>query len=290
MILLKKIVRSPGSATIVNAIATGYGSAFGINLDIIVKGKLTSSKIRCSTDINADTTLMELCAKEVINYYGVKTGVKINVESILPQGSGLSSSSALSNGVVSLIANLISEEFDLRPLTDDEIINLAVDGSLKAKVTITGAYDDATASYFGGITVTNNIKREIIFKDGIEEYNILIYMPDTISLTEDSNVGKMRLLSPLVDVAFDLACEKEYFKALTLNGLLYSTSLGFDTNIVMDTLANGALASGLSGTGSSIVTITDIQHKDDILDILNTYPGKVIETQVDNVGTKIISK
>lgn len=290
MISLKKIVRSPGSATIVNAIATGYGSAFGINLDIMAKGKLTSSKIKCSTDINTDTTLMELCAKEVINYYGVKTGVEINVESRLPQGSGLSSSSALSNGVVSLVANLISEEFDLKPLTDDEIINLAIDGSLKAKVTITGAYDDATASYFGGITVTNNTKRKIIIKERIEEYNILIYMPGTVSLTEDSDVKKMRLLSPLVDIAFDLACEKEYFKALTLSGLLYSTSLGFDTKIVMDTLSNGALASGLSGTGSSIVTIADIQHKDDIFDILSNYPGKVVETQVDNIGTKLISK
>jgi shikimate kinase len=290
VISLKKIVRSPGSATIVNAIATGYGSAFGINLDIIAKGKLSSSEIKCSTNIDTKTTLMELCAKEVINYYGVKTGVEINVESKLPQGSGLSSSSALSNGVVSLTANLIGEEFDLNPLTDDEIINLAIDASLKAKVTITGAYDDATASYFGGITVTNNVKRKIIFKERIEEYNILIYMPDTVSLTGDCNVEKMELLSPLVDVAFDLACKKEYFKALTLNGILYSTSLGFDTKPVMDALENGALASGLSGTGSSIVTISDSQHKDDILDILSSYPGEVAETQVDNVGTKFISR
>ena len=28
-----KIVKSPGSATIINAIATGYGSAFGIYVD-----------------------------------------------------------------------------------------------------------------------------------------------------------------------------------------------------------------------------------------------------------------
>jgi shikimate kinase len=31
---MKKSVRSPGSATIINAIATGFGSAFGIGLDI----------------------------------------------------------------------------------------------------------------------------------------------------------------------------------------------------------------------------------------------------------------
>jgi shikimate kinase len=287
---LKKIVRSPGSATIVNAIATGYGSAFGINLDIIAKGKLISSKIKCSTDVNTDTNLMELSAKEVINYYGVKTGVDIDIESKLPQCSGLSSSSALSNSVVSLIANLISEEFGLKSLTDEEIINLAIDASLKANVTINGAYDDATASYFGGITVTNNLKREIILREKIEEYNILIYMPNTVSLTVDSNVEKMKLLSPLVDVAFDLASKKEYFKALTLNGLIYSTSLGFDSKIALDALENGALASGLSGTGSAFVAISDNQYKDDIFDVWSSYPGKVLETQVDNIGTKLTSK
>ncbi|MDR3222642.1 MAG: shikimate kinase [Methanobrevibacter sp.] len=287
---MKKIVRSPGSATIVNAIATGYGSAFGINLDIIAKGKLISSKIKCSTDVNTNTNLMELSAKEVINYYGVKTGVDIDIESKLPQGSGLSSSSALSNSVVSLIANLISEEFGLKSLTDEEIINLAIDASLKANVTITGAYDDATASYFGGITVTNNLKREIIIREKIEEYNILIYMPDTVSLTADSNVKKMKLLSPLVNVAFDLASKKEYFKALTLNGLIYSASLGFDAKIALDALENGALASGLSGTGSAFVAISNNQYKDDIFDVWSSYPGKVLETQVDNIGTKLISK
>jgi shikimate kinase len=285
---LRKIVRSPGSATIVNAIATGYGSAFGINLDIIAKGRLASSKIKCSTDINTSTKLMELAIKEVIDYYDVKTGFDVAIESKLPQGSGLSSSSALSNSVVSLTAILISEEFNLKPLTQSEIINLAIDASLKAGVTITGAFDDATASYFGGITVTNNIKREIIIKEKMENYNILIYMPDTISLTAESNVEKMRLLSPLVEIAFDLARKKEYFKALTLNGLLYSVSLGFDTEIVMDALDNGALASGLSGTGSAIVAITDNQHKDDIHDIWTSYPGKIIETQVDNIGTRLI--
>lgn len=288
MIYLRKIVRSPGSATIVNAIATGYGSAFGINLDIIAKGKLNSTKIKCSTDVSTNTKLMELAIKEVINHYDIKTGAEITIESKLPQGSGLSSSSSLSNSVVSLMSSLISEEFNLKHLTDSEIINLAIDASVKAGVTITGAFDDATASYFGGITVTNNLKREIILKEKMENHKILIYMPEAISLTGESNVEKMKLLSPLVKIAFDLASKKEYFKALTLNGLLYSASLGFDTEIVMDALNNGALASGLSGTGSAIVAISDNQHNDDIYDVWTSYPGEIIETQVDNIGTRLI--
>ncbi len=50
-------------------------------------------------------------------------------------------------------------------MNDLEIVNLAIDSSLEAGVTITGAFDDATASYFGGVTVTDNINREIIIKE-----------------------------------------------------------------------------------------------------------------------------
>ena len=62
---MKKTVRSPGSATIINAIATGFGSAFGIGLDIKCEAKTTSGSIICENDVGADTTLMDLCVKRV---------------------------------------------------------------------------------------------------------------------------------------------------------------------------------------------------------------------------------
>jgi shikimate kinase len=286
---LKKIVCSPGSATVVNAIATGSGSAFGIDLKIEAEAKFHSSKINCSSDIRTDPTLMEICVKNVLKHYNIDTGIIIKTKSDLPQASGLSSSSALSNAVVKATAELISDEFQLKPLNDEKIINLAIDSSLSAGVTITGAYDDATASYYGGITVTDNINRKIIIKEKMEKQNILIYMPDKYSITAKSDVKRMKLLSPLVEIAFNLAVKKEYFKALNLNGILYSTTLGFDANIAIDALNAGAIASGLSGTGSSFVAITDTQNKDKIKDAWKSYPGKIIETNVNNVGTQIIS-
>ena len=57
---MKKTVRSPGSATIINAIATGFGSAFGIGLDIKCEAKTTSDSILCSNDVGADNSMMEL--------------------------------------------------------------------------------------------------------------------------------------------------------------------------------------------------------------------------------------
>lgn len=296
---MKKIVRSPGSATIVNAIATGSGSAFGINLDIVAKAETIDFGIKCNPDLDIDTTLMELCVKNVFDHYGIDftgendlgMGVKISTESNLPPASGLSSSSALSNAVTLAVSELISSQFDKNPMDDMEIINLAIDSSLEAGVTITGAYDDATASYFGGVTVTNNMDREILVKDMMPNHKLLIYMPNIDSMTANSDVGRMKLLAPLVEMAFEKARHKQYYTALNLNGILYSTALGFSAELAIDALEAGAIASGLSGTGSAYVTIVDNESKDKVKDVWNSYSdsGRIIETEVDNLGTKVIS-
>ena len=84
---MKRTVRSPGSATIINAIATGFGSAFGIGLDIKCVAKTTSNSITCSNDVGADNSLMELCVRKVFNHYNINEnefGIDLKTESTLP--------------------------------------------------------------------------------------------------------------------------------------------------------------------------------------------------------------
>ena len=288
---MKKVVRSPGSATIINAIATGFGSAFGIGLDIVCNAKTQLHSITCSNDVGADTSLMELCVSNVFDYYNINTdefGLDIKTTSELPMASGLSSSSALSNAVTAISSKIISEEFNLEPLSDFDIINLAIESSLKAKVTITGAFDDATASYFGGVTVTDNGARKILIKEPMEELPVLVYMPNFISKSGSSDVNKMKLMAPLVETAFEIAKNKDYFKALNLNGLIYAAALGFDSSIAIGALNAGALASGLSGTGSSFVAICEEDKIDDIKEAWSLLDGRVIETFSDNEGCSFI--
>ena len=130
---MKKTVRSPGSATIINAIATGCGSAFGIGLDIRCEAKTISKGIECANDVGADTTLMDLCVGKVFDFYNINKddfGISLKTKSDLPMASGLSSSSASSNSIVKVTSEIIADEFDLSPLTDLQTINLAIDASL----------------------------------------------------------------------------------------------------------------------------------------------------------------
>ena len=284
--MMKKI-RCPGSATIINAIATGFGSAFGIGLDIQCEARTIGEGIRCSNDVGASTDLMDLCVEKVFERYEIDVndfGLEIKTKSSLPMASGLSSSSASSNAVVAISSKIISKEFGLKPLTDMEIINLAIDASIEAGVTITGSFDDATASYFGGVVVTDNKNREFIIREAMDDYNILVYMPNFHSKSGDSDVNRMRVLAPLVETAFEFAKNKDYFKALNLNGLIYASALGFDSGIAIDAIQAGAIASGLSGTGSSFVAVCDENSCDDIKDAWSSLEGRVIETEVDNNG------
>lgn len=287
-------VRSPGSATIINAISTGCGSAFGIQLYVNAKVHLKAgNKIRCTSDQDVDTTLMEICAKNVLDKYPITTGVKIHTESNLPVASGLSSSSAVSNAVTMALNTALVEEYGIsspeKRLDEKDLLNLAVDSSLEAGVTITGAYDDASASFYGGISVTNNFQREIIQKEKWNGQNILIYMPDKKSPTAEADVARMKLLAPWVKLAFREVLKGNIHHALTLNGLLYCSALHFNPDIALDALEAGAIAAGLSGTGPSFVAITDDENLSMVENAWDSYPGRVIPTKVDNQGTQVIA-
>jgi len=286
---LKTIVKSPGSATVINAIATGYGSAFGIGRYVTAEVKLKSSKVTCKSDKDVDTTLIELCVRKVLEKFDIDTGVSVKTYSDLPVASGLSSSSATSNAVTLATVLATSKEYipDYK-LDEFEVLNMAIDASLKAGVTITGAFDDASASFFGGLTITDNIQRKILKSWDMEKQNILIYMPYKKSITAQSDVGRMKLLAPYVKLAFSEALKGDIYKALTLNGLLYCAALEFNPNIALDALSAGAVAAGLSGTGPSFVAITDNSSLDAVLNALGQYEGNVMHVEVDNEGTNEI--
>jgi shikimate kinase len=289
---LKAIVRSPGSATVINAISTGCGSAFGIRLYVTAEVRLKSSELIFRTENDVDTTLMEICVNKVQERFKLNKGFEVRTSSNLPIASGLSSSSATSNAVVmATYQALINEALVPENSLDDlEIVKIAIDASLEAGVTITGAFDDAVASFFGGLAITNNYQREILTRSDMEQQNILIYMPDSKSLTVQSDIGRMKLLAPWVKIAFQEAMKGNIHSALTLNGLLYCAALRFDTNIALDALESGALAAGLSGTGPSFVAIVPEENLDKVQEVWSSLDGRIISTGVDNRGTRVIRR
>jgi shikimate kinase len=280
-----------GAATIVNAIATGRGAAFGISLEtrahvrLNEKSTFTACIEGCGDE---DTTLIRLCAKKVLRYFKLDYGADIVTESNIPIAAGLKSSSTAANAVCLATLAAIRKEHKAA-LSDGKLIDLAVDAALEAKVTVTGAYDDACASYFGGYVVTDNAKRRILKKGRMpEDLKVLIYVPDKKSYTSKVDVKKTKILAAEVSLAWKQALKGNLYSAMNVNGLLYSAALGYDAGIPLAALEAGAIAAGLSGKGPSVVALTK-KEPEKIKEAWSAFEGRIIEANINNRKAEVLA-
>ncbi|MCS7114675.1 MAG: shikimate kinase [Nitrososphaerota archaeon] len=284
---------SYGAATIVNAIATGEGAAFGVNLWTKAEVELTDNAGVIEGEIVSDPSekpvLIEKTVKRVLAYFGLdgRHGAKVKTRSNIPIARGLKSSSAAANAIALATTAALKREREVDDLT---IINLGVDGALDARVTITGAFDDACASYFGGIVITNNLERKIIKRFMLpEDLVVLFHIPRKKAYTIESDVARMRAVAPMVKIAYAEALKGNFWAALTLNGLVYSSALGYDPSIAIDALMAGATAAGLCGKGPAVTVLVSKEKVDLVKDALAVYEGDILETRINHEKAKVLS-
>ena len=281
---------SHGAATIVNAIALGKGAAFGVDLwtkaEVRITGEPHAIKGEITTDPAENTSLIEKTVLRVLGFFGVADtfGAEVRTYSNIPIARGLKSSSSAANAVALATVAALDKTLD-----DLLIINLGVEASFDAKVTVTGAFDDACASYFGGAVVTDNIKRKILLKtDMLEDFTVLFHVPPTKAYTHDSDLNKMKTIKPLVEIVHKEARKGNFWPALTLNGLIYSSALGYDTSVAFDVLAAGAIASGLCGKGPAVTAVVSNENIDSVNGALQKYEGMVIHSRLNHEKAKVL--
>lgn len=275
-----------GAISIVNAIATGKGSALGISLKVTAEVELQKGHgLRFMTGRNSNRLIKNIIQKTIPRQITETNMISIRVDSEIPIGYGLKSSSAVSNAVA-LACSQIEREEDIN---DHTILEVAASSSLEAKVSLTGAYDDATACYFGGFTVTDNYSRRLIRKERAPEnlYAIII-LP---SNTPRGDVRKLRNLSDIFIDAFRFAESGQYWKAMKLNGVLASAALSSSYMPVMAAMEHGALSASISGNGPSIAAVGYEDAVEPIVGALSKFEGKIIVSKVNNekANVKIIN-
>ena len=275
-----------GAISIVNAIATGKGSALGISLKVTAEVELQKGHgLRFITGRNGDRLIKNIIQKTIPKETIESNMISIRVDSEIPIGYGLKSSSAVSNAIVLACSQIAREE----DINDNAILEVAALSSLEAKVSLTGAYDDATACYFGGFTVTDNYSRRLIRKERAPEnlYAIII-LP---SSTTRGDVRKLRNLSDIFIDAFRFAESGQYWKAMKLNGVLASAALSSSYAPAMAAMEHGALSASISGNGPSIAAVGNEDAIEPIVGALSKYDGEIIVSKVNNekADVKIIN-
>lgn len=280
-----------GAVTIINAISCGLGAALGVDLQTEATVKLTNEPAEIEGHILSDpeesVVLIEKTVDCVLRHFGLEDeyGAHVETRSDIPIARGLKSSSVAANAITLAVLAALGKSVD-----DLTVVNLSVDAALDAGVTITGAFDDACASYFGNITITDNYERNVLKQFSLDRMHpVLIFVPPRKAYTAKSDVEKMKIIANEVRALHRMAVLGDYWSAMTLNGLIYSATLRYDSSVAIGALASGALAAGLSGTGPAVAAVVPQDSVGSVKDAWEEYDGEVIETKVNSEKAHVVS-
>jgi shikimate kinase len=282
---LKYRIRSTmhGAVSIVNAIPTGKGSTVGISLDVnvtldVTEGNGVSANIGDTDFINS--IVNRIIPKDIIK----DNHISIDIRSRIPMGYGLKSSSAVSNAIALACYKLLDivDGYDYS-MDAFRVINTAVDASIASKVSITGAFDDACACYFGGFFVTDNYARSIMRHESTDEsLYAVILLPLGLQRRDPL---RLKRISRYFSYAVDLALNGDYWDAMNLNGILVASALSIPYEYMLDVL-DYAHAAGVSGNGPAIAAICTEDNAGEVISIWSNY-GEVLKARLSNESAKV---
>ncbi|MFB6250329.1 MAG: shikimate kinase [Halobellus sp.] len=277
-----------GAGTVLNALSTGVGSAFAIDAETTAVVELDESGHTEGTvaeDDAADTRLIERCVELAIETYGDEreetlSGGTVRTESDVPMAAGLKSSSAAANATVLATAGALGADPERL-----EACRLGVEAARDVGVTVTGAFDDASASMLGGVTVTDNETDDLLARDEVE-WEVLVWTPAERAYTADADVDRCANVTPMADLVADLALDGRYAEAMTVNGLAFSAALGFSTDPAVEAMPHVAGVS-LSGTGPSVVAVGDADGLDLVEKRWDQRDGQTWRTTTRTDGARL---
>ena len=283
---MKGTATTHGAASIVNGIACGKGAAFGLALETAATVELTGEPGRFDVLIEDDpgeeTALARHCVQKVLERFGLEKthGAMVSTRSQIPISRGLKSSSAAANAVVLAAFKALKED-----APDMEVIGIGIDASFCAGVTITGAFDDACATYFGSVVVTDNIEKRMLSQYRIDEdYDVVIHVPARKIRKREVDVARLKSIRAPAELAVRLTMGKDFLSGMLVNGLAYSAAMGLSAQVALRALEAGAASAGVSGTGPATVVLVPPARTDSVVDAIagcGDGESEIIRTRIN---------
>jgi shikimate kinase len=272
-----------GAVSLVNAIANQKGATLGIELKVEAtvetspgKGISIQSENKSLSSRLINKTVEKIVSKKDLE----QNKISVTLDSEIPTGYGLKSSSAISSAIALACAKIFKPKF-----TDQQILLAGVEASIESKVSITGAYDDACSCYYGGFNVTDNAKKKRIqFEKGPSNLIAVIFIPKN---RKRGNLKKLKILSSTFENAWELSRKANYWDAMIINGLATASILNSDSKIITDLIEKGALGASVSGNGPSIAAITKKENEATIRKVFSTLEGNIIVSKISNKKAEV---
>ena len=272
-----------GAISLVNAIAIKKGATLGIALKVEATVEANSGKgiILQSKNKSLSSRLINKTVEKIVSKKDLEQNkIVITLDSEIPTGYGLKSSSAISSAVALACAKIFKSKF-----TDKQILLAGVDASIESKVSITGAYDDACSCYYGGFNVTDNAKKKRIhFEKGPTNLVVVIFIPKN---RKRGNLKNLKPLSSVFEKAWELARKANYWEAMIINGLTTASILNSDPEIITSLIEKGALGASVSGNGPAVAAITKKENEANIKKVFSALEGNLIISKVSNKKAEV---
>jgi shikimate kinase len=280
-----------GAITLVNALASGRGATVSVKLPTVARVQVKKEEGYWRASLNgeraqsalAETTVLrtiKMLRKNPNEYSG-----SIDTKTSAPVGVGLKTSS--SSSVAIALATVSA--FGKSSYKARDILDCSVSSSLASGVSITGALDDAASCLHGGVNFTDNSTRRVFSSARLGEQKIVVVkVPRGRSRRGSVDRGYLRRFSEVADSIFAVGREGGVWKAMTLNGLLYSSIYGYPPGDALNALEAGAEGAGLSGTGPAVAAVCDDKESaDKVARIWEDGHARVIMTETSDGGAKI---
>ena len=234
---MKIKVRVWGGLSFINALINGIGSVMAINLPLKII-------IRENKEWDCDEV-----AREIFKASGVDGHYSVSIFSEIPIGMGLKSSSAYTVALA-LGAQKIKGHVD-----PENAVKVSAQVSKKMGISYTGAYDDAYASIYGGIVISDNRTGSLLKRrEAPKKWAVTLGLKEGMS--KKVNPESLKIFGDLGTLAVNYVENEKYFSASLLNSLIVASANGYPTEPVIAAVKKGAI-SGISGNGPAYFAISE---------------------------------
>ena len=274
--------RANGAISILHALGTGRGCSVGIQLETQVR--ILDKPNEVHGDVHGLLTSAEYCWRE--QNLPIPDEFGWEVESTVPIGQGLKSSSALSCAAFRALNSCA-----WAGLSNSEIADLSAKSQLLSDCAITGSMDDNWASLESGWKLVDprmGASESIIIQGAMDDsLSVLICLrgerSKEISPTrflEQHQIFERSLASIMSGSPLD---------SLSSNGMAVSAATGDNEALRISNLciASGAIASGISGSGPAIAVVCFGDDAEPLSKIIEEMGHSTIHTRFVRNATHI---
>lgn len=265
-----------GAISLVNAVGSGRGVTLGTSLTTTVRVSTVPGKgIKIHTR-NQSSKMITFTIQNVVPPSELaRNKINVWVNSQVPVGCGLKSSSAVSTAVAMACSTIFNPD-----IGEKKLLMAGMDASIRSGVSVTGAYDDTCGCYYGGINLAHNYRAIRLQRARVSpDLKVVLFIPDN---RVRKNIQNLKKVVHLLNVAWRLAKDGRYWDAMVLNGMAVAPVLGPDPRLLNSILGAGAVATSLSGNGPAIAAVAHDGEVRDVQKVFQSLPGHTIITAINN--------